>query len=279
MRQLCVIGDPIAHSKSPLLHNTMLRALELDGEYEYTARRVPGADTAAFLAEARAEGVAGFNATMPHKEHLVPLMDRLSDDARMYGAVNTVCLRDGEAVGHNTDGAGFLRALLAAGLDPAGRTVLLLGAGGAARAVAPKLLQGGAEAVFICNRTITRAAQLCAWDSLGRLAPAGMDRETLARLAPRCSLAVNCTSLGMEGTGGQFEDLSFVDALPPEAGVFDLIYSPAETALLRRARARGLRTANGLGMLIWQAILALELFLDRELDGPAMARLLEEAMK
>ena len=77
-----------------------------------------------------------------------------------------------------------------------------------------------------------------------------MDRETLARLAPRCSLAVNCTSLGMEGTGGQFEDLSFVDALPPEAGVFDLIYSPAETALLRRARARGLRTANGLGMLI-----------------------------
>ena len=90
---------------------------------------MPGADTAAFLAEARAEGVAGFNATMPHKEHLVPLMDRLSDDARMYGAVNTVCLRGGEAVGHNTDGAGFLRALLARGLDPAGRTVLLLGAG------------------------------------------------------------------------------------------------------------------------------------------------------
>ena len=141
----------------------------------------------------------------------------------------------------------------------------MLGAGGAARAVAPKLLQGGAEAVFVCNRTVERAAELCAWDPMGRL-------------ACRCELAVNCTSLGMEGAGGQFPDLSFVDALPSQAGVFDLIYSPPETELLRRARQRGLRTANGLGMLIWQAILALELFLDRELDGPAMAKLLREEL-
>ena len=278
MRELCVIGDPIAHSRSPFLHNTMLRALGLDGEYAYTARRVPGGDTAAFLARARAEGVAGFNATMPHKEHLVPLMDALTDEARGYGAVNTVRLRDGRAEGHNTDGEGFLRALREAGLDPAGRTVLLLGAGGAARAAAPKLARAGAERVYVCNRTPERAAQLCAGDPAGRLAPAGMDGETLARLAPRCTLLVNCTSLGMEGTGGQFDDLSFVDALPGGAGVFDLIYSPAETELLRRAQGRGLPASNGLGMLIWQAVLALEFFLDRELDGPAMARLLREAM-
>ena len=278
MKKLCVIGDPIAHSKSPLIQNAMLGALGLSGEYRYEAQRVPGDETAQWLARARAEGCAGFNATMPHKEHLVPLMDQLSDDARMYGAVNTVCLRDGRAVGHNTDGEGFLRALKEAGMDPAGKRVLMLGAGGAARAVAPKLLQGGAEAVFVCNRTVERAAELCAWDPMGRLAPVGMDGDTLGRLACRCELAVNCTSLGMEGAGGQFPDLSFVDALPSQAGVFDLIYSPPETELLHRVRQRGLRTANGLGMLIWQAILALELFLARELDGPAMAKLLREEL-
>ena len=273
---LQVIGDPIFHSKSPIIQTTMLDYLGLD--IPYTPQLVKKGEVAQYLAQAEVQGITGFNATMPHKEDLVPLMDQLGEEVELYGAVNTVCRRDGQWIGHNTDGDGCLESLVHMGMWPA-RQVVLLGAGGAARAVAPKLLQGGAEAVFICNRTITRAAQLCAWDPLGRLAPAGMDRETLARLAPRCSLAVNCTSLGMEGTGGQFEDLSFVDALPPEAGVFDLIYSPAETALLRRARARGLRTANGLGMLIWQAILALELFLDRELDGPAMARLLEDAMK
>ena len=176
MKKLCVIGDPIAHSKSPLIQNAMLGALGLAGEYRYEAQRVPGDETAQWLARARAEGCAGFNATMPHKEHLVPLMDQLSDDARMYGAVNTVCLRDGRAVGHNTDGEGFLRALKEAGMDPAGKRVLMLGAGGAARAVAPKLLQGGAEAVFVCNRTVERAAETVCLGPHGAAGPGGDGR-------------------------------------------------------------------------------------------------------
>lgn len=277
MKKLCVIGDPIAHSKSPLIQNTMLKALGLD--YEYGAQRVPGDRTAQWLDRARAEGYAGFNATMPHKEHLVPLMDELSGDARMYGAVNTVCIRDGKAIGHNTDGMGSLQALKEAGMDPAGRKVLVLGAGGAAKAVVPKLIQGGAEVVFLCNRTVERAAALCAWEEQGRLSPADFRPETLRRLAAQCSLIINCTSLGMSGTSGQFEDFDFLDALPGDGGVFDLIYSPAETELLRQARLRGRRTANGLGMLIWQAIFALEYFTDTRLDGRAMARLVEEALK
>ena len=276
MKRLYVIGDPIAHSKSPLIQNTMLRALGMD--YVYEARRVPGDETARWLEKAKGEPCAGFNATMPHKRNLVPLMDELSEDARLYGAVNTVCLRDGRAIGHNTDGAGFLQALREAGLDPAGRTVLVLGAGGAASAVVPKLVQGGARGVFLCNRTLERAAALCAWDKEGRLAPAELTRESLERLAPRCSLVVNCTSLGMTGTAGQFESLDFLDGLPAGSGVFDLIYSPAETELLRRARLGGHRTANGLGMLIWQAIFALEHFTGTRIDGRAMARLLEETL-
>ncbi len=277
MKKLCVIGDPIAHSRSPLIQNTMIRALGLD--YEYTAQRVPGDQTAQWLARAKAEGYAGFNATMPHKENLVPLMDCLSDDARRYGAVNTVRLRDGRAEGTNTDGEGFLRALREADMDPAGRTVLALGAGGAARAALPKLLQGGAARVYVANRNLRRAEDLCARDGSGRMVPAAFTPESLEETAARCSLVVNCTSLGMSGTAGQFESFAFLDALPREAGVFDLIYSPAQTELLRQAALRDHPVSNGLGMLIWQAIFALEFFTDSSIDGPAMAALVREALE
>lgn len=271
-----VIGDPVLHSSSPAIHRAMLDELGLD--IPYSAKVVRKGGLADYLAWARENGITGFNATMPHKEDLLPLLDRLDGDAAVCKAVNTVCLRDGKWIGHNTDGAGCLEALKAAGMDPAGQMVLVLGAGGAAKAVIPKLIQGGAEAVFVCNRNLERAAALCAWDKLGRLAPADFAPETLGRLAWQCSLVVNCTSLGMEGTGAQFEDFGFLEALPPSAGVYDLIYHPNETELLRRVRLRGLRTANGLGMLAWQAVLSLEFFLDRPLDRPRMAAVAAHAL-
>ena len=269
-RKLCVIGDPVLHSKSPLIHNTMLAALGLD--YVYLCQPVPAGETAAWLTAAKQAGYAGFNATMPHKEALVPLMDDLDPDARLYGAVNTVCLREGRAVGYNTDGLGFLRALEDTGFRPQGQTVVLLGAGGAAKAVALKLAQQGAERVWVCNRTAEKAQALCAQDPAGRLAPADFAPETLRRLCREAGLLVNCTSLGMAGGGGQFEDLGFVDAMPPEAAVFDAIYHPAETALLSRARAGGHTALNGLGMLLYQAVFALEHFTGASIDAAAMAR-------
>ena len=271
-KKLCVIGDPVLHSKSPLIHNTMLAALGLD--YVYLCQPVPRGQAAEWLRCAKFAGYAGFNATMPHKEDLFPLMDETDEDARLYQAVNTVCIKEGRVYGYNTDGRGFLRALEDLKVTPAGRTVLLLGAGGAARAVALKLVQQGAKAVFVCNRTVEKAAALCASDPLGRLTPAGFDAATLGRLAARADLVVNCTSLGMEGTAGQFEDLSFLEALPAGVPVFDLIYAPAETALLRRARELGHPAANGLGMLVYQAVFALEHFTDTAIDAAAMAKLL-----
>ena len=279
MKKLCVIGDPVEHSKSPLIQNTMLGALGLDGEYVYGKERVAGADTALFLARAESEGYVGFNATMPHKENLVPLMDELEPYAAEVGAVNTVCIREGKYYGFNTDGAGFLASLREAGVSAQGKTVVLLGAGGAAKSVALALRRmGGARAVFVCNRHIERAAAICRWDDEGGMAPAGFEPETLCRLAARCDLLVNATALGMEGTKGQFEDLGFLEALPPEAAVCDLIYAPLETELLRTARELGHRTMNGLGMLVWQAIFALEHFTETKIDGRAMAALLRERL-
>ena len=270
--KLQVIGDPVLHSKSPVIQGAMLAALGLDG-VTYTARVVRRGELPDYLAWAKENGVTGFNATMPHKEDLVPLMDELDAAARAVGSVNTVCLREGKLIGRSTDGPGFLAALeheLRVG--PAGWTVTLLGAGGAARAVACALARAGAERVYVCNRTRERAAALCALDPTGCLVPAGFDRETLDRLSACSDLLVNCTNLGMEGCPDRFEDLSFLDALPRGAAVYDLIYHPAQTELLRQARRRGLAAANGLSMLVWQAVLALEYFLDRPLDREKLAR-------
>ena len=276
MRKLCVIGDPVGHSLSPVIQNAMIQAAGLD--YVYDSRRVAGEDTACWLKQAVAEGYVGFNATMPHKENLVALADELSKDAALFGSVNTVCLKDGRVCGHNTDGAGFIRALREADMDPAGKTVLVLGAGGVAKAVVSKLSQSGARTVFVANRTRSRGQELCRRLD-GDLVPCDFSRETLCRCAGQSQLVVNCTSLGMAGTMGQFEDLSFLEELKPEAGVFDLIYSPAQTRLLATAQGLGHKTANGLGMLIWQAVFALEYFAETKLDGPAMAAAAQRALE
>ena len=274
---LQVIGDPVLHSKSPAIHGAMLAALGLD--IPYTAHVVRRGELSEYLFWARENGVTGFNATMPHKEDLLPLLDEIDPAAKTVGAVNTVCLREGRWTGFNTDGGGAVAAL-EDGLDihPNRLTVTLLGAGGAAKAVALALSQAGAERVFVCNRTLSRAEALCAHDPLGRLVPAAFDADTLSGLAANSQLLVNCTNLGMEGCPGQFEDFSFLDALSSDAGVFDLIYHPSQTELLAQARRRGLRTLNGLPMLVNQAVLALEHFLDRPLDRPAMAAVAAAAL-
>lgn len=254
----------------------MISAMGLD--YIYMAQFVARGQAAQWLQAAKTAGYAGFNATMPHKVDLVPLMDCMDEDARLYKSVNTVSIRNGRAYGHNTDGRGFLQSILDEGIDPKGRTIVVLGAGGAAKSVVLKLVQQGSKAVYVCNRTLSKAADLSGMAPLGKVIPSPMTKEALARILPRCDLLINTTSLGMTGVASQWEDLSFLDFLPGDTPVCDLIYSPAETLFLEQARIRGHQTMNGLNMLIWQAVFALEHFTDTHIDGHAMKEILDPVL-
>ncbi len=274
-KKLCVIGDPVLHSKSPLIHNTILGHLELD--YLYLCQPVPRGGCAQWLEAAKVAGYAGFNATMPHKEELLPLMDALDEDAKLYGAVNTVAIQEGKVTGYNTDGRGFVRNLEDANFTPRGKRVVILGAGGAAKAVALKLIQQEVAEVTVCNRTPDKAEALCEFDPQ-RMTAADFSPETLARVSTRADLLVNCTSMGMAGTNLEFADFSFLTELPPHALVCDLIYHPACTQLLERASARGLATLNGLGMLLYQAIFALEYMTGVTMDATALAKVVKPVL-
>jgi len=273
--KLCVIGDPVLHSKSPAIQNAMLRCLGL--EPIYSATPVKAEELSAFMAEAKAGKWRGFNATMPHKQALLPLLDDIDEEAKLLSAVNTVTIENGRTVGHNTDGRGFLAALKEElDVDPAGKNITLLGAGGAARAVALALAQAGTARVTVCNRSLSRAEELCA-ACPDVLTPAGADGDTLRTLAASTDILINCTSQGMTGKD-EFADLAFLSALPEHAAVCDLVYEPDETLLLRTARELGHPAMNGLGMLLHQAIFALEHFLGGKLNHAEMAQVARRAL-
>ena len=273
MQHLCVIGDPVLHSKSPLIQNTMIKALGLD--YEYLCQPVTRQELPAWVEQARSGTWAGFNATMPHKQALVPYLDELDEDAKLYGAVNTVCCQNGKLYGHNTDGEGFYRALQGAGIPVEGMRFALLGAGGAAKAVALKLCQRGARKVVICNRTREKAAALAAASPV--MSVRGFTSEELFGAAAQCQVLINCTNLGMAGCA-PFPSLAFLEALPAGAPVCDLIYHPVRTALLERAEGLGHPIMNGLPLLIHQAVLALEHFTSTSIDAAGMLPLVQAAL-
>lgn len=264
-KKLAVIGDPIEHSLSPVIQQAMLDALGLPCTYGRI--RVPAGTVGEWLPQAEALGLAGFNATMPHKTDLVSLMDELSDDARMYRSVNTVVLREGRRLGFNTDGEGFLRSLKEEGIAPQGRNVVVFGAGGASRSVVLKLAASGAARISVCCRTPekARALQISPLVRVLDLSPASMESAL-----SEADLFINGTPLGMQGVDADFKSFDFLKFLPASASVCDLIYRPLKTNLLLHAEKRGLHAMNGLGMLIHQAILALEHFSGTELDSAAM---------
>lgn len=261
INRLAVIGDPIAHSLSPLLHNAMARELGLP--YSYEARRVPSGGLPAWLDEVKTGGWSGFNATMPHKLHLIPLLDALTEQAVFFGAVNTVKNENGVLTGHNTDGDGFARMLAEHGLGFSGSHVVILGAGGAAGAIARKAVQDGAAHITICNRTLDKAERLCA------VSPSTMSADILGGTIPNdTSLLVNTLPVGSQ------LDFDFINLLNSHCAVIDILYSPPQTPLLEAAASRGLFTLNGLGMLIHQAILAFAYFTGAAIDPGPMAKLL-----
>ena len=276
MKELYVIGDPIAHSLSPLIQNTMISALGL--KYEYSVKCVKAGQTAEFLMEARKSGCAGFNATMPHKTELVALVDTLSEDAALYGAVNTVAIRGGGAHGYNTDGIGFLQSIIENGINPVNRRAAVLGAGGAGRAVTLKLAQSGCDRIFVCNRTAEKALAL-AGEFPGIIEARDFSQKTLAETADECDMLVNCTPAGMDGVGSSFEGLDFLNRLGEGVPVVDIVYNPSKTELLAAAEKAGHPIMNGLSMLMWQALFSLERFAETRIDPDFVMPMVRAALK
>ena len=238
-----VLGWPVSHSRSPRLHGYWLETLGIDGAY--LPLPVHPEDFAAAVRSLAALGFRGANVTIPHKQAAFEVCDVVDATARRAGAVNTLVFRDGRIEGSNTDGFGFLETVRdqAPGWQPADGPAVLLGAGGAARAIAAALLDAGCPLVTLVNRSRDRAEALAR--ELG-VPIAVAEAPPLAGAA----LLVNTTSLGMQGHPSLEIDLA---PLPAAAVVADIVYVPLETALLTAARGRGLRAVEGLGMLLHQA--------------------------
>lgn len=239
-----VIGWPIGHSRSPRLHGHWLDRYGIDGAYLPLA--VAPGRLAAAVEGLTALGFRGANVTIPHKEEALSLCSRLTAQAKAIGAANTLVVEEDGLLGDNSDGFGFIENLKeAAGWTPAGKRCLVLGAGGASRAVLWSLIDGGASEVVLTNRTFARAQGL-AEEFKTEVSP----WEDRARVLKGMDLVVNTTSLGMQGQAAL--DLA-LERLPERALVTDLVYTPLQTPLLAAAAARGNRTVDGLGMLLHQA--------------------------
>jgi shikimate dehydrogenase len=268
-RAACLIGWPAAHSRSPLIHHYWLRTLGVEGGYNIEA--VPPEGFAEFVLHLAEHGFVGANVTIPHKERALELTTP-DARARAVGAANTLWYEGGELRSTNTDVEGFINNLdaCAAGWDAAA-DALVLGAGGSSRAVVFGLIERGVKRVHLANRTVERARALA--DQFGEHVHV-VSWDSLDQLLPRAELLVNTTSLGMHGQPALDVD---VDLLPPKAVVADLVYVPLQTPLLARAQARGLKTADGLGMLLHQAVRGFELWFDRRPEVTPELRTLVEA--
>jgi shikimate dehydrogenase len=265
----CLIGWPAAHSRSPLIHHYWLRTLGIEGGYVIEA--VPPDDLRDFVLRLSLRGFVGANVTIPHKEGVLALSTP-DARARAVGAANTLWFEDGELRSTNTDVEGFIGNLDASapGWDKAGEA-LVLGAGGSSRAVVFGLLERGIKRIHLTNRTLARAETLA--NQLGsNVHPIGWD--AINEVLPGAKLLVNTTSLGMHGQPSLDIDIA---RLPQEAVVADLVYVPLVTPLLALSKARGLRTADGLGMLLHQAVRGFELWFGQRPQVTAELRALIEA--
>jgi shikimate dehydrogenase len=253
IRAACVVGWPVKHSRSPLIHLYWIKLHGLNAEYR--AEEVQPAAFAEFITHLPAHGYVGANVTLPHKEAALALSEP-DDRARIVGASNTLWLAGGHLHSTNTDVEGFTANLDACvpGWDNGADEAIVLGAGGSARAVVYGLIERGFETIHVVNRTPERAEALCA-----RFGSALQSAHwsALPHLLARAGLLVNTTSLGMTGQPPLRIDLA---PLHRDAVVADLVYAPLETALLSGARARGLATADGLGMLLHQAVRGFQLW-------------------
>lgn len=249
---------------SPAMHNAAFREVGLD--YIYMAFRVKREELGKAIDGMRALNIKGLNVTIPHKVAVLPFLDKLDSLAEQIGAVNTIVNNDGVLTGYNTDAGGFLQALLARGIEPEGKQVVILGAGGASRAISFILAQRGAK-LTILNRQLEldwaeELARRIAQVFKREVAALALNRKNLSAVLGKADILVNTTSLGMS-PNTEATPLE-TDLLRSGLTVFDIVYNPIKTRLLREAEAAGAETIGGLDMLVWQGVLAFEMWTGRK---------------
>ncbi|MBP7692439.1 MAG: shikimate dehydrogenase [Anaerolineales bacterium] len=274
--RLGLLGYPLGHSLSPAMHTAALAAAGLS-DWRYAALPTPPEHLAAAVAALRAGDFAGVNVTVPHKEAVLPLLDALTPEAKAIGAVNTIVAQPaGGAVhllGDNTDAAGLLADLRACAVHLERHRVLILGAGGAARAAVAACLAGGAQVRVVARRR----AQAEALNQVGRVTHFPWTRLGLMQAAENCRLVINCTPLGM---APQVDASPWLDSVawPSRAFIYDLVYNPSETRFIHQARRAGLEACTGLGMLVEQGALAFELWTGQTAPRAVMRAAAERAL-
>lgn len=281
-KTLAIFGYPLGHTLSPVMHNAAAQALGLP--YRFTAYEVHPDRYEEAVRGAAAMGFAGFCVTIPHKVATFGLMDELSEDARLMGAVNMVTFEEGGRLkGHNTDGAGWLRSLEEeTGVSPEGKRCLLLGAGGAARAIAIKLAQTGAAHVEIRNRTAEKAAALAreVKSHFQDVEIQGGGLDALESAARGRDIIVNTTSLGMSGEAAREAACPLPEEfIPPESICADAVYNPLDTPFLKAARRKGARAVSGVGWLLHQGALGWELWTGTQMPVEYVREKMLEALR
>lgn len=271
-----LIGDPVAHSMSPAMHNAAFAASGLD--FIYVPFRVKKERLEEAIGGLRGLNIRGLNVTIPHKVAVIPFLDGLDELAGKIGAVNTIVNEGGRLTGHNTDAGGFLRALVESGIEPAGQKVVILGAGGAARAIAFTLAENGASPVILNRKlefgwAVSLAGQLEQAFNI-KVAARELTEANLEAALRRADILVNATSVGMSPHTDETPIPRRL--LKAELAVFDVVYNPRQTRLLAEAGAVGAVTISGLEMLVWQGALAFELWTGHKAPAALMR---EEALK
>lgn len=268
-----IVGHPIGHSVSPAMHNAAFQKLGLD--FEYVPFDVEPADLKEALTGLRALHIAGFNVTIPHKETIIPLLDDITKLARDIGAVNTVVNQEGKLVGYNTDGPGFIESLKQdANFEPRGKRAIVLGAGGASRAISTMLAEVGVKSLIISDVLEAKAKELAEYLDVAFVKMNGVE---LNKAIEKADLLVNATPIGMRPKVNE-SPLPNNVKLPKGLLVFDLIYNPAETKLIKIAKAAGCQAVSGLGMLVRQGALAFTLFTGEEAPIEVMRQAAEKAL-
>ncbi|MBQ9941425.1 MAG: shikimate dehydrogenase [Christensenellaceae bacterium] len=261
------IGDPLDFSCGAAVHNAVFEYANLNAIC--LSLTVKKGELGPFCQAVKTLGICGFDVTMPHKSDVIEFCDEVDELSRAFNCVNHVDLRDGKLVGTALDGVGMCLNMLGAGIEIEGKRVMLLGAGGVAGPIAAECCKRGATAIRIANRTVDKAKSICGViDEYFSVETefGSMDMDTLNDFASRSDIIVQCTCLGMAGSGMDYEDVSFVSKMPQGGAVADVLYNPDKTKILTYAEQQGYKIVNGLGMMINQQKAMLKFHLDYDLE-------------